>query len=167
MMIDKLYENVKNKSCVCVGLDTDLSYIPEAFADKYEKLEDDLVIRSGFNTDDFPVEFIISIDAERDLVRFMSKLPFSMPEDKRVDGAIAVCVANNGMVNGSFEYDITKGDILFKMVTSYRGDVDLSTDVFEYMMNVSVGTIDRYNDQFFMISKGMMSIQDFITKEIE
>ena len=134
---------------------------------KYEKLEDDLVIRSGFNTDDFPVEFIISIDAERDLVRFMSKLPFSMPEDKRVDGAIAVCVANNGMVNGSFEYDITKGDILFKMVTSYRGDVDLSTDVFEYMMNVSVGTIDRYNDQFFMISKGMMSIQDFITKEIE
>lgn len=40
MMIDKLYENVKNKSCVCVGLDTDLSYIPQSFADKYEKLED-------------------------------------------------------------------------------------------------------------------------------
>lgn len=40
MMIDKLFENVKNKSCVCVGLDTDLSYLPQNFADKFSSLED-------------------------------------------------------------------------------------------------------------------------------
>ena len=64
---------------------------------KYERIDNELTIRSGFNTDDFPVEFLVQIDTERSLVRLMSKLPFSMPEDKRIDGAVAVCVANHGI----------------------------------------------------------------------
>ena len=131
---------------------------------KYERIDEDLTIRSGFNTDDFPVEFIIKIDAERELVRLISKLPFSMPEVKRVDGAIAVCVANNGMVNGSFDYDLASGDMWFRLVTTFKGEVDLSKDALEYMMYVSTSTIDNYNDKLFMISKGMMSVQDFITQ---
>lgn len=30
MIIDKLHENVQKKGCVCVGLDTDVSYLPES-----------------------------------------------------------------------------------------------------------------------------------------
>jgi orotidine-5'-phosphate decarboxylase len=36
MIIDKLYENVKEKGPVCVGLDTSLDYIPKWFKEKYE-----------------------------------------------------------------------------------------------------------------------------------
>ena len=133
---------------------------------KYERIDNELTIRSGFNTDDFPVEFLVQIDTERSLVRLMSKLPFSMPEDKRVDGAIAVCVANNGMVNGSFDYDVSTGDIWFRLITTFRGDMDLSKEAFEYIIHVAVGTIDKYNDRFFMLSKGMMNIQEFIEKDV-
>ena len=133
---------------------------------KYDKKEEDLLVLSGFKTDDFPVEFFIRLDAERDLAVFMSKLPFSMPEDKRVDGAIAVCVANNGMVNGSFDYDVSTGDIWFRLITTFSGDMDLSQEAFEYIIHVAVGTIDKYNDRFFMLSKGMMNIQEFIEKDV-
>lgn len=40
MIIDKLYNSVKEKGHVCLGLDTDLSYIPEGFLSKYENIED-------------------------------------------------------------------------------------------------------------------------------
>lgn len=40
MIIDKLYNSVKEKGHVCLGLDTDLSYIPEGFLNKYENIED-------------------------------------------------------------------------------------------------------------------------------
>lgn len=40
MIIDKLYENVRKKGCVCVGLDTDISYIPSQFIDKYSFIDD-------------------------------------------------------------------------------------------------------------------------------
>lgn len=42
MIIDKLYESVGKKGHVCLGLDTDLSYLPEDFIKKYENVEDAL-----------------------------------------------------------------------------------------------------------------------------
>lgn len=40
MIIDKLYEKVEKKGSVCVGLDTDINYIPESIKDKYLSLND-------------------------------------------------------------------------------------------------------------------------------
>lgn len=40
MIIDKLYDSVEKKGHVCLGLDTDISYIPKGFYDKYNNLED-------------------------------------------------------------------------------------------------------------------------------
>ncbi|GAA0748465.1 orotidine-5'-phosphate decarboxylase [Clostridium oceanicum] len=40
MIIDKLYEDVKSKGNVCVGLDTDISYIPKKFLQKFNYVED-------------------------------------------------------------------------------------------------------------------------------
>lgn len=40
MIIDRLYEDVERKGCVCVGLDTDIEYIPEVFRGNYTRVED-------------------------------------------------------------------------------------------------------------------------------
>ena len=40
LIIDRLYEEVNKKGNVCVGLDTDLSYIPQGFLKNYENIED-------------------------------------------------------------------------------------------------------------------------------
>jgi len=131
---------------------------------KYEKHEDELLIRSGIKGEDLPIEFLMVIKPKNQLVQFLSKLPFSFPDDKRVDGAIAICAANYGLIDGSFDYDITDGEIIFRLNSSYRESV-LGPDLFEYMIMVSASTIDNYNDKFFMLSKGMITIQQFLEQE--
>lgn len=42
MIIDKLYERVRERGVVCVGLDTDLEYIPEDFRNSFGNIEDSL-----------------------------------------------------------------------------------------------------------------------------
>ena len=42
MIIDRLYESVEKRGHVCVGLDTDLSYIPKGILNKYTSEEDAL-----------------------------------------------------------------------------------------------------------------------------
>ena len=131
---------------------------------KYDKHEDDLVITSGIKGEDLPIEFIMVVKPQNQVVQLLSRLPFQIPEEKRVDAALAICVANNGLVDGSFDYDLSTGNITFRLTCSYR-ETELSGDLFEYMIYVSAGTIDDYNDKFFMIAKDMMSVQQFIEKE--
>ncbi len=130
----------------------------------YEKFENDLVIKSGAQGDDLPINFIVTVKPERQVVQFLSKLSFDIPEDKRIDGAVAVCVANYRLCHGSFDYDVTDGNIIFRMTSSYRDSI-IGDELFEYMILVSASTVDKYNDKFFMIAKGAMSLQQFIEQE--
>lgn len=131
---------------------------------KYEKMEDKKMVKATIQGDDLPIQFIMIVDEEKDVVQFFSSLPFRMAEDKRVDGAIAVCVANYGLCNGSFDYDLRDGEIRFRMTTSYKGG-SVSEDLLEQMILVSASTIDNYNDKFFMLGKGKMTIQEFIESD--
>lgn len=40
MIIDKLFEKIEKNGHVCVGLDTDIAYIPESFKAKFESIEE-------------------------------------------------------------------------------------------------------------------------------
>ena len=131
---------------------------------KFEKFENDLVIRSGIKGDDLPIEFIMFVKPKNQVVQFISKLPFNMPEDKRVEGAIAVSVANYGLVDGSFDYDISDGEIRYRLTSSYRESI-LSDDHFEYMIMCAASTVDDYNDRLFMLAKGMIDVEKFIELE--
>ena len=131
---------------------------------KYEKFEDDLVVRSGIKGDDLPIEFIMFVKPKNQVVQFISKLPFSVPEDKRVDAAVAVSVANYGLVDGSFDYDISDGEIRYRLTSSYRESL-LGADLFEYMIMCAASTVDDYNDRFFMLAKGMIDVEKFIELE--
>lgn len=130
---------------------------------KYSKDEEKLVAYFGVNGEDIPLQFIIFVDAERQLVRFMSPLPFKMCEDKRMEGAIATCVANYGMVDGSFDYNLADGAITFRMTASYR-ESEISDTLFQYMISCTCVTVDKYNDQFMALDKGAISIADFVAK---
>ena len=133
---------------------------------KYEKVEEKLMIKSGVKGDDLPIDFLVIVKPNNEVVQFISSLPFNMPEDKRVEGALAICAANYGMVNGSFDYDLSDGQILFRLTTSYRESL-LSEALFEYMVMVSASTIDKYNDRFFMLAKGMITLEQFIEMDGE
>lgn len=128
---------------------------------KYEKDEKDLTVHFIVSGDDIPMQFILVIDAERQLIRLMSPLPFKMSEDKRIDGAIATCAASFGLADGSFDYDLTEGRIIFRMTASFRESL-IGEELFHYMIECSCVTVDEYNDKFLAIDKGLLSVSDFI-----
>ncbi len=126
--------------------------------------DEELVVNARINGEDLPIDFIIRVIDKSEVIQFRSSLPIKMPEDKRVEGAIAVSVANYGMINGSFDYDIRDGELVFRLTTSYTGST-LSDDLLEKMIYISAGTIDRYNDRFFMLAKGKMTLDEFISAD--
>jgi len=131
---------------------------------KFGKDEEKLVVYFGVNGDDIPMQFILAVDADRQLVRLMSPMPYKMSEGKRMEGAIATCVATYGMADGSFDYDLSDGKIVFRMTASFR-ESTLGEGIFHYMIECTCAMVDKYNEQFLAIDKGLLSITDFIKKE--
>lgn len=130
----------------------------------YDKFDDDLMIKATIKGDDFPIDFFVRVNPRNEVVSFLSVMPFKVEESKRIDVALAICAANYGLVDGSFDYDLSDGSIIFRLTSSYK-ESTLGEALFEYMIMVSAATIDNYNDKFFMISKGMMTVQQFIESE--
>lgn len=132
---------------------------------KYTRHDEDLVVTCSFSGDDIPMEFLFIVNAGAEVVSLLSPMPFKVEEDKRVEAALAVAIANYGLVNGSFDYDISDGAIRFRVVSSYRGESKLDGEVFNYMLGIGNYTVDKYNDRFMMLSKGMLDIEKFIELE--
>lgn len=130
----------------------------------YDKDEDKLVVRFGVSGEDLPMRFFIRVEAGPQIIRLMSPMPFKMSEAKRMEGAIAICVANYGMVDGSFDYDLATGEIAFRQTASYR-ESDIGDGLFQFMISCACAIVDKYNDKFLAIDRGFLSIGDFIAEE--
>lgn len=129
----------------------------------FEKNEENLFVHFGVNGEDIPMQFILLIDIERQLIRLLSPLPFKMSESKRMEGAIAACAASFGMADGSFDYSLSDGTVTFRMTASFRESL-IGEGLFQYMISCSCAMVDKYNDQFLALDKGFMSISDFVAK---
>ncbi len=127
----------------------------------YEKDEENLAIKCGAQGDDLPMEIIVEVDRKRQLVSLLSQMPFAVPENRRTALAVAVSQANNGMVDGSFDFDYLSGRIVFRMTSSYRESL-IGKQLFEYMLSCACFTIDEYNDKFLMVAKNEMSAEEIL-----
>ena len=128
---------------------------------KYQKFEKDLAIKCGAQGEDLPMEIVIEVDSVRQIVSLMSHMPFAIPEHRRTALAVAVSQANNGMVDGSFDYDYLSGKIIFRLTSSYRESL-VGKDMFEYMLMCACYTIDEYNDKFLVVAKNEMTIEEIL-----
>ena len=131
---------------------------------KYDKDVEKLKFTYQVGGDDLPMRFMLFVDAEREMIRSLSFLLFDFAEDKRIEGAIAVCAANYGMVNGCFAYDISDGTVLHRLAVSYK-DIEVTNETVEYVMGLGMTMVDKYNDRFFALNKGFLSLEDFIKGE--
>lgn len=128
---------------------------------KYNKIEDELKIMFGVGGEDIPMNFLVIIDAERQLVRLLSLLPFQMKSDKRVEGALATCIINYLLADGSFDFDLDEGHIMFRLTASFRESL-LGEELFKYMVSIACHTIDKYNDQLSDLNDGKISLEQFL-----
>ena len=130
----------------------------------YKREDNLLLVHFGVSGEDIPMNFIIVVDADRQIVRLMSRLPFKISEEKRLEGAIMTCAATNWLADGSFDYDVTKGEITFRLTESFR-ESELGDGVFQYMISCACSTIDAFNDKFLAVDKGFLSLQDFLDRQ--
>ena len=127
----------------------------------YEKDEENLIINCGAQGEDLPIPIIIEVDKQRQIVTILSQMPFIVPEKQRTALAIAVSQANNGLVDGNFDYDSLSGRIIFRMTSSYRKSL-IGKELFAYMLMCTCFTVDKYNDKFLVVAKNEMSIADIL-----
>ena len=131
---------------------------------KYARHDDDLTITCGARGEDLPMDIIIMIHSERATLSYYSVLPFKIAEEKRVDAAMAIALANYGMVRGSFDYDIADGEIRFRIAYDFA-DCIVSDEALYKMLMVTCTTVDKYNDKFLCISNGVMDLEGFVKWE--
>ncbi|MCH5163185.1 MAG: YbjN domain-containing protein [Clostridiales bacterium] len=127
----------------------------------YEKHDEDLSISCAAQGDDLPIDLHVEVDMKRHLITLLSKMPFSVAPERRAALAVAVSQANNGMVDGSFDYDYTSGRIIFRMTSSYLDSL-IGKDLMVYMVMCSCKTIDDYNDKFLMVAKSEMTNEEIL-----
>ena len=132
---------------------------------RYQRNDEKLSINFGATGDDLPMEFVMFIDPKPGYVRLLSWLPFKINEDKIVDAAIATCAINYQLKNGTFDFNINEGEIVYRITQAYF-DSTIGEEVLMYLIKVSCYTIDDYNDKFLMLSKGNLALKDFLD-EIE
>lgn len=128
---------------------------------RYTRHDDDLVVTFGVSGDDIPMDYFIKVDGGRQLVSLYSRLPFIVPEEKRMEAAIAVCAATFGLVDGNFDYNINTGKITFRQTASFRSS-KIGQGLFKYLIDWACAVVDRYNDRFMSLCSGAVSFTDFL-----
>lgn len=132
----------------------------------YKKDEENLIIELVAQGEDLPIEIRVAVEQQPMLIVLTSHLPVVIPEDKRLDTAVAISVINYNLVDGSFDFDIKSGHLFFRMSNSFRESL-VGEDLFMYMVLVSCKTIDDFNDKLLMLSKGMMTLEQFVKDFLE
>ncbi|HBB72550.1 MAG TPA: hypothetical protein DCZ71_08100 [Ruminococcus sp.] len=127
--------------------------------------DEEMVVTCTVHGDDIPMDIAFYVFPKRQMVSLISLMPFKVPQDKRIDVALAVTTANYGIVDGSFDFDLGSGRIRFRMTESFRESI-IGKAQFKYMLSAAASTIDLYNDKFLMMSKGYMSLDQFIDIEM-
>ena len=128
---------------------------------KYEDHPEDRVITFSYMGEDIPMNFVVFIDEDRQLVRMLSRLPFTFAEDHRVDGAVATSYINFKLADGSFDYDYFTGEVIFRLTATFIESL-VSEELLFYMVTCSCYTVDKYNDKLLMVAKGMLPVDRFI-----
>jgi hypothetical protein len=128
---------------------------------KYDADKEKLTVFLKVRGEDLPISVLFRVGADRNVLSVNSLLDATAGEDKRVEFAIAINAANYALVNGSFDYDINSGKIIYRMAHPYLSS-DISESIIKYMLYCLFSVVDEYNDRFVLLSQGVIDIAKFI-----
>lgn len=128
---------------------------------RFNKDDENLVAFFIIKSDNIEIKFIAKAEVNRETLRIMAMLPVNFGSGKRIDGAMVTTIATSGMANGSFDYDISSGNVMFKIAESYMGS-KISPTVYDYMVDCAMMTIAEYYGKFLAVSEGKMTVPEFM-----
>lgn len=132
---------------------------------RFDRYDDEMRTSLRFSGgENLPLRVVISVRPRTMVIKYKVFLEFSVPENKRVEMATAVCVASYGLQIGAFEFDISDGELGYRLAMPF-GEKPVDEDQIIRMLWMATGTTNGYSDKMFMLSKGLMTLSDFIEKE--
>jgi len=153
-MSDVNMETAKNVyGTVCTALDE--------FGLNYNKIEEDLLITFSLKGDDMEHNLLIVVNPQKEVIQVAEKLPFKISEEKAADIAIAMCYANDVLLNGKFSSDL-KERLHYDVTQIYSGSL-IGVDTVKRMIMALVYTVEEYDDKFLALNKGYLKPEDFAT----
>lgn len=126
----------------------------------FEKFENSLIIR-GIANAEIPIVYYILIREKDRVVTFLSTLPFKIPEERRRDGAIAVCKASYRLCDGSFDYNFDDGTIEFRAAVDYKY-ATITDEQIIHMIDMALGAVQYYSGNLFLFAKNAITIEQFL-----
>ena len=131
----------------------------------YDKEEEELAITTGAKGTDLPIDIIIRVLPEAEVLSVQVPFAFDVPDEHSIDVAIAIAAANYGLIRGCFDYDMTTGDIRFRVSAPYNGNTTLAAEVVEMLVLIAATTVDSYQSRLLMVAKGIVTPSKFLAEE--
>lgn len=122
---------------------------------------ENLSVKFVVKGNDADLVYTVSVDAERQHVRLTSHLPVTFASSKYMIGAIAVAVANNSLSDGGFDFNVLKGDLYFKITTSFYA-CEIAPAAIKYLINCATYSINKFNGEFVALNAGTGRLTDFV-----
>lgn len=118
------------------------------------------------NGDLLPVAYNIIIDAERQLIKLRSVLPFDVKDDEAYALIFAVCRTNCCLTDGRFKLILENRTVLFDMTCSYIDSL-IGEEVFDFLIFYTFIVVNKYNSRLRDLNEGTIDIQKYIEKITE
>lgn len=128
---------------------------------EYQKFEEDLVLTFAYDICGESMVFILQAQAELKLVRILSMMKQTFPEERRIEGALAVNYVNYSMNDGSFDLSVDDGEVYFKLTTSIRESL-ISPELVLYMIDYSRHACEMFCGNLAKLAKGEISLNEFV-----
>ncbi len=120
-----------------------------------------LAINGGFRGAALPIDFRIAVEAAHNRVLLLSRLPFAVDSGRQVDVAMGVAYVNSLISDGSFDYDMQKESLMFRLVACY-GAGTADPEFARYILFSSCSAIAAYDRQLLLLSQGDMEFDRFV-----
>lgn len=156
MATDKMVQTKRVYDLICSYLD--------GIGWTYERHDDEFEVSFTVSGEDLNMPIEMYVNSELQIIELTSKLSFLVKDDALGAIALAVIAVNNSMYNGWFTLDDRGGEIEFKMANCFCESV-VGKELIRYMISVSCDMIDKYNDKFFCLSKGVITLEQFFNKK--
>ena len=129
---------------------------------QYTANAETMTVNIGFLGDDIPMPVVFIVDENCQVLRVASVIPFTVSHEHMIDICLAVTHTNGRLPFGTFVFDMEAGVISYRNSTCFI-DGDIGMETIELLTDIACTQIDRFNDLFYAIEKGMLSFEDFIS----
>lgn len=126
----------------------------------YQAFPEKLMV--GFSAGGYDLEMRLACrtDPDKQIVRLIAPLTFNVPEERRLDAALATNCANCVLPDGAFALDLETGGLRFGISASWSNGA-IGERLLDYLIDLSCFAVKNFNDKLQALAEGSIGSEDF------